>query len=99
MPQRCCLKNKSSGRAWFPLLLCLGSLLAIWLVVLPWLSNQSAALHWSAFLDSRGVNPNAKFFTDQEAGFVNSRRVMQQANQNPRAFWEPVSGRRDGADN
>jgi hypothetical protein len=89
------LKNKPSGRAWFPLLLCLGSLLAIWLVLLPWISNHPAALQWSAFLDSRGVNPNAKFFTDQQAGFVHSRKVMQQARENPRAFWQPGRGLRD----
>lgn len=81
------------------LLLCLGVLPGIWLVVLPWISNQSAVLEWSAFLDSRGVNPNARFFTDQEAGFVNSRKVMQQAGENPRVFWEPGRGLQENTGN
>lgn len=79
---------QARARLW----LSLGLLLLIWLVVLPWLSRQPAVSRWSTFLDARGVNPNAKFFTDQPAGFVNSRRVMEQARADQGAFWDPGRG-------
>lgn len=69
-------------------MLCLALLLAIWLVALPWISGWPAVQQWSEFLDARGVNPNAKFFTDQQAGFVNSRQVMQQISRQPDTFWK-----------
>lgn len=71
---------------------CTVLLLVTWLVVLPRISQLPAIERWAAFLDDRGVDPNAKFFTDQPAGFVKSRQVMQRARENPQAFWEPVWG-------
>lgn len=67
-----------------------GMLLLIWLVVLPRISQLPMVEQWAAFLDDRGVNPNAKFFTDQPAAFVKSRQVMQRAREHAKAFWEPV---------
>jgi hypothetical protein len=75
--------------------ICVGLLLVIWLVVLPRISKLPAVERWSAFLDDRGVNPNAKFFTDQPVGFVKSRQVMQRAQENAKAFWEPVWQKND----
>jgi hypothetical protein len=81
------LKTEVSARGPRLLVLCLGLLLILWLVVLPWISTRPAVRQWSDFLDANGVNPNAKFFTDQQAGFVSSRQVMQQMSKHPETFW------------
>lgn len=62
-------------------------ILVVWLLVLPRLARQPHIQAFSAFLEDRGVDPNAKFFTDQQAGFDGSRRVMRDVNQNSNAFW------------
>lgn len=62
-------------------------IMVVWLLVLPRLAQQPDIQAFSNFLETRGVDPNAKFFTDQQAGFVASRHVMRNVNENSNAFW------------
>lgn len=62
-------------------------LLVLWTLILPTVAQVPALREFADFLESRGVDPNAKFFSDQRAGFIGSRKVMQRVQSHPTAFW------------
>lgn len=65
----------------------------IWCVVLPALSRRPGVRQRIEFLEGRGINPSAKFFTEQEAGWRNAAEVERRVRQHPEAFWGlPWSG-------
>jgi hypothetical protein len=69
------------------------AVLIMWLLVLPGAAKHPRVRDFSSFLEARGVDPNAKFFTDQQAGFDGSRQVMRTVSANSNAFWRVGSSR------
>lgn len=69
----------------------------VWCGVLPALSRRPVVRQRIEFLEGRGINPSAKFFTEQEAGWRNAAEVERRVRQHPEAFWGLLcfeSGRR-----
>jgi hypothetical protein len=49
------------------LLACLLALAAIWLVLLPWIGSQPAMNARIEWLDQRGIDPSAMYYTELDA--------------------------------
>jgi hypothetical protein len=65
----------------------------VWCGVLPALGRRPGVRERIEFLEGRGINPSAKFFTEQEAGWRNAAEVERRVRANPEAFWGlPWSG-------
>ena len=65
MPKHDKPRGQSSGVIRLGLCVCL--IVAVWLIALPWLATQpkmNARLQW---LDERGIDPSAMFYTDLDA--------------------------------
>ncbi|MFM7168418.1 MAG: hypothetical protein ACKO3T_24495 [Planctomycetaceae bacterium] len=60
----------------------------VWCGLLPVLSRTAGMRQRIEFLESRGINPSAKFFTEQEAGWRNAAEVERRIRQHPEAFWD-----------
>jgi len=88
----CCGSERLStgGGVWrgrCQLLAGLVAVLVVWCGLLPALSRTTEMRQRIEFLESRGINPSAKFFTEQEAGWRNAADVERRIRQHPEAFW------------
>ncbi len=75
------------SNAWLRLLAAVCAVLLIWLVVLPAVSRQPSIARQMQFLDDRGIDPSARFYTDQPAGWTNAETMQQKISRSPEAFW------------
>ncbi len=52
------------GRPAFSLLLAALSIMLVWCWILPWLSARPSISHRLQFLDQRGIDPSAMYYTE-----------------------------------
>ncbi len=89
----CCESDQPSltqaghRRGQIQLLAALSAIVLVWCGLLPALGRTTVLRQRIAFLEARGVNPSAKFFTEQEAGWRNAAEVERQLQEHPQAFW------------
>lgn len=72
---------------WPALLVGLGLVGLIWLLVLPWVARLEPVEQRIRFLESRGIDPSARFYTDQPAVWSNVQHVKDKLAAAPAAFW------------
>jgi hypothetical protein len=63
-------------------------ILLLWLVILPAAGRTQLLSRRIQFFDSRGIDPSARFYTDQEAGWRNAKIMERKLQQFPAAFWQ-----------
>lgn len=79
--------SESITRRWLSLGICVSLILLLWLVVLPAAGRTELLSRRIQFLDSRGIDPSARFYTDQEAGWRNAKAMEERIEECPAAFW------------
>jgi hypothetical protein len=79
-----------SLRRWSALLLSLAAIASIWLGVLPRLANRSETRRQIDFLDARGIEPGAMFYTELSAMHGVIARMDAFHQRHPRALWAPT---------
>lgn len=69
--------------------LCLGGslLLIVWTVVLPWIGSRPSVHSQIEFLDRRGIDPAALYYTDLEAMERIESDMAAICQAHPAAFW------------
>lgn len=77
----------SQSRCWAALLLGVSLILLIWLVVLPRIAQIEAVSQRMQFFEARGIDPSARYYTDQPAGWRNAGVMEHKMRQTPEAFW------------
>jgi hypothetical protein len=77
----------SRVRQWLTLVACVCLILLVWLVILPAAGRTELLSRRIQFLESRGIDPSARFYTDQEAGWRNAKTMELKVQQLPAAFW------------
>jgi hypothetical protein len=63
----------------------------VWLGVLPRLARVDSLARQMEFFESRGIDPSARYYTDQPAGWQNAAVMEKKLQQNPEAFWQPFT--------
>lgn len=77
----------NTGRRVASLLAAVVGIAMVWGILLPAVSQVDTIRTRNDFLDSRGIDPSAKFFTDQAAGRRNAAVVEKKVAENPELFW------------
>lgn len=73
------------------LCLIVAAVLFVWLCVLPRLARVDSIARQMEFFESRGIDPSARYYTDQPAGWRNAAVMEEKLQQNPDAFWQPFA--------
>ena len=61
-------KSLASNRGgWFALLTSLIAIICVWCILLPWVAAQPTMKQHLQFLDDRGIDPSAMFYTELDA--------------------------------
>ena len=87
LPRR--VDNADVVRRWGRLAVCCAVLGIIWLGVLPSVSNTAAVRSRIRFLESRGIDPAAMFYTELDAMDGVLERLDNFHRRNPTALWVP----------
>ena len=58
--------GRSFGGAW-KLVMTMATIACLWCLVLPWYASQPAMKEHLQFLDDRGIDPSAMFYTELDA--------------------------------
>lgn len=61
----------------------------VWLVFLPWLGRRPGLQQNIEFLERRGVDPSAMFYTELEAAKAAYDRTARALRENRRVFYVP----------
>lgn len=72
---------------WLRLLACIAVVLMIWLVALPAASRLDSITQRMSLFEELGIDPSARYYTDQPAGWRNARHMQAILRQSPEAFW------------
>ena len=72
---------------WMSLTLWISGILAVWLVVLPEISQTDSVSRRMLYFESRGIDPSARYYTDQAAGWQNAKIIQDKIKRSPEAFW------------
>ena len=78
----------AKAQRWLSLGACVSLILVMWLVILPAAGRTELLTRRIQFLESRGIDPSARFYTDQEAGWRNAKIMEGKLQQFPAAFWQ-----------
>ncbi|MEZ6040160.1 MAG: hypothetical protein R3C20_06625 [Planctomycetaceae bacterium] len=65
-----------------------GFVLLVWLCVLPRVAQTESFSQQMRFFDSRGIDPSARYYTDQPAGWKNADAMADKMRESPEAFWQ-----------
>lgn len=79
--------QNDTGKRLASLLAAVVAIVIVWGVLLPAVSQMATIRTRNDYLDARGIDPSAKFFTDQAAGRRNAAVVEKKVAENPELFW------------
>lgn len=74
-------------RGMMKLLLGTGLIAGVWLGVLPRVAQYEPVARDLQFLESRGIDPSARYYTDQPIGWRSAAAIEEKVNSSPAAFW------------
>ena len=74
-------------RGWIGLLVATGVIASVWLGVLPRVAQFEPVARDMQFLESRGIDPSARYYTDQPIGWRNAQAIEDKVKAEPQAFW------------
>ncbi len=79
--------RRRNAKGWLSLCLGISALLIVWTVVLPWIGSRPSVRSQIEFLDQRGIDPAALYYTDLEAMERIESDVAAITRAHPAAFW------------
>ncbi len=59
----------------------------VWLGVLPRVARLEPVAKGMHFLESRGIDPSARYYTDQPIGWRSAKVIEEKVRAEPQAFW------------
>ena len=74
-------------RRWFWLLAVSAAVVAVWGYVLPRVARFEPVARDMQFLESRGIDPSARYYTDQPVGWRSAAAIEEKVKSQPEAFW------------
>ena len=77
----------SRRKGWLQLAITTGLVLIVWGSVLPWLSRRPFLRHRIDFLDERGIDPAALYYTDLEVMEQIEAKMTKLRRQHSHSFW------------
>jgi biopolymer transport protein ExbB/TolQ len=80
---------------WSVLSLASASILFTWTVILPWIGDWHAVRGRIDFLDERGIDPAALYYTDLDVMAEIEANIAALENAHPEAFWRLQKSRRE----
>lgn len=60
---------------------------AVWGYVLPRVARFEPVARDMQFLESRGIDPSARYYTDQPVGWRSAATIEEKVRAEPEAFW------------
>jgi hypothetical protein len=80
-------KQMAMMRRWFWLLAVSAAVVAVWGYVLPRVARFEPVARDMQFLESRGIDPSARYYTDQPIGWRSAAAIEEKVSAEPEAFW------------
>ena len=74
-------------RHWFRLFAASAAVVAVWGFVLPRVARIEPVARDMQFLESRGIDPSARYYTDQPIGWRSAAAIEEKVSAEPAAFW------------
>jgi hypothetical protein len=74
-------------RRWFRLIAVSAAVVAVWGYVLPRVARWEPVAEDMRFLESRGIDPSARYYTDQPVGWRSAATIEEKVSAQPEAFW------------
>lgn len=62
-------------------------LVGVWGLVLPQVARLESVAKDMQFLESRGIDPSARYYTDQPIGWRSAAAIEEKMRASPAAFW------------
>ncbi len=75
------------AHGWRSLCLSVTAIVIVWTVILPWIGSQQPIRSRIEYLDQRGIDPTALYYTDLEAMQRLESDLTAITRSNPNAFW------------
>ena len=63
------------------------AVVVVWGMVLPRVARLGPVAGDMEFLESRGVDPSARYYTDQPIGWRSAAAIEEKVSAEPEAFW------------
>ena len=79
-------RNSRQGR-WVWLVSVCAMLVGVWGMVLPRVARLESVAKDMQFLESRGIDPSARYYTDQPIGWRSAAAIEEKLRASPAAFW------------
>jgi hypothetical protein len=74
-------------RRWCWLFAASAAVVAVWGIVLPRVARIEPVARDMQFLESRGIDPSARYYTDQPIGWRSAAAIEEKVSAEPAAFW------------
>ncbi len=75
------------SKQWAALSGAIGLILLIWLVVLPRVAQMPNVASRIRFMESRGIDPSARFYSELPCAMPNADEIARRMQESPDAFW------------
>ncbi len=63
------------------------AVVAVWGYVLPRVARWAPVAEDMRFLESRGIDPSARYYTDQPVGWRSAAAIEEKVSAEPEVFW------------
>lgn len=75
------------AKRWLAFIGSITAMAGVWTIALPWVATQPAVKQHIEFMESKGVDPSALYYTDLEVIGQIRANVSEKRQSAPEAFW------------